>query len=146
MLHLAERLDWTLLDNRFPHADDQALGKAYMDLYLGDPKGDRKPVRMAYTKEVMDRLVAHPDDPNKLLWWWCDALYMAPPVLSRMYLATGDKKYLDYMDRQWWPTSDLLFDKDEHLFFRDSRYLTQKQANGQELSGHVVMAGCLVRW
>jgi unsaturated rhamnogalacturonyl hydrolase len=133
VLRLAEQSDWTLLDNRFPHADDQALGKAYMDLYLSDAKGDRKPVRMAHTKEVMDRLVAHPDDPNKLLWWWCDALYMAPPVLSRVYLATGDKKYLDYMDRQWWLTSDLLFDKDEHLFFRDSRYLTQKQANGQKL-------------
>ncbi len=133
VLHLAERSDWTLLDNRFPHADDQALGKAYMDLYLADPKSDRKPVRMAHTKEVMDRLVAHPDDPNKLLWWWCDALYMAPPVLSRMYVATGDKKYLDYMDRQWWLTSDLLFDKQEHFFFRDSRYLTQKQANGQKL-------------
>jgi unsaturated rhamnogalacturonyl hydrolase len=133
VLHLAERSDWTLLDNRFPHADDQALGKAYMDLYLADPNSDRKPVRMAHTKEVMDRLVVRPDDPNKLLWWWCDALYMAPPVLSRMYVATGDKKYLDYMDRQWWLTSDLLFDKQEHLFFRDSRYLTQKQANGQKL-------------
>ena len=133
VLHLAERSDWTLLDNRFPHADDQALGKAYMELYLDDPKSDRKPVRMAHTKEVMDRLVVRPDDPNKLLWWWCDALYMAPPVLSRMYVATGDKKYLDYMDRQWWLTSDLLFDKEEHLYFRDSRYLTQKQANGQKL-------------
>jgi rhamnogalacturonyl hydrolase YesR len=133
VLHLAERSDWTLLDNRFPHADDQALGKAYMELYLDDSKSDRKPIRMTHTKEVMDRLVARPDDPNKLLWWWCDALYMAPPVLSRMYVATGDKKYLDYMDRQWWLTSDLLFDKEEHLYFRDSRYLTQKQANGQKL-------------
>jgi unsaturated rhamnogalacturonyl hydrolase len=104
-----------------------------MELYLDDPKSDRKPIRMANTKETMDRLVVHPDDPNKLLWWWCDALYMAPPVLSRVYLATGDKKYLDYMDRQWWLTSDLLFDKEEHLYFRDSRYLTQKQANGQKL-------------
>ena len=36
VLHLAERSDWTLLDNRFPHADDQALGQAYLDLYLDD--------------------------------------------------------------------------------------------------------------
>jgi len=124
---------WLLIDTRFPHADDQAMGKAYMELYLDDPKGARKPERMAHTKEIMDRLVARPDDPAKLLWWWCDALYMAPPVLSRMYLATGDKKYLDYMDRQWWLTSAALYNPKDHLFFRDERYLKQTQANGRSL-------------
>jgi unsaturated rhamnogalacturonyl hydrolase len=133
VLRFSEQSNWTLIDDRFPHADDQALGKAYMYLYLADPKASRKPVRMANTKEIMDRLVVRPDDPNKLLWWWCDALYMAPPVLSRVYVATGDRKYLDYMDRQWWLTSATLYDSEQHLFFRDSRYLTQKQANGQKL-------------
>ena len=133
VLRFSEQSNWTLIDDRFPHADDQALGKAYMYLYLADAKASRKPVRMANTKEIMDRLVARPDDPNKLLWWWCDALYMAPPVLSRVYVATGDRKYLDYMDRQWWLTSATLYDSEQHLFFRDSRYLTQNQANGQKL-------------
>ncbi len=27
-------------------------------------------------------------------WYWCDALFMAPPVFSRIYTATGDEKYL----------------------------------------------------
>lgn len=133
VLKFSEQEKWQLIDNRFPHADDQALGKAYMDLYLGDPKSARKPERMANTKEIMDRLVGRPDDPAKLLWWWCDALYMAPPVLSRMYLATGDKKYLDYMDREWWITTKTLYNQQDHLFFRDERYLTQKQANGKNL-------------
>ena len=124
---------WLLIDTRFPHADDQAMGKAYMELYLDDPKGARQPERMAHTKEIMDRLVARPDDPAKLLWWWCDALYMALSVLSRMYLATGDKKYLDYMDRQWWLTSAALYNPKDHLFFRDERYLKQTQANGRSL-------------
>src|ERR1700727_2703893 len=30
VLHFAERSDWTLLNNRFPHADDQAFGQAYV--------------------------------------------------------------------------------------------------------------------
>jgi unsaturated rhamnogalacturonyl hydrolase len=124
---------WLLIDNRFPHADDEAMGKAYMDLYLDDPKETRKPERMANTKEIMDRLVVRPDDPAKLLWWWCDALYMAPPVLSRMYLATGDKKYLDYMDHEWWQTSATLYNAKDHLYFRDERYLKQTQANGKSL-------------
>jgi unsaturated rhamnogalacturonyl hydrolase len=133
VMKFSEQEKWQLIDNRFPHADDQAMGKAYMDLYLGDPKSSRKPERMANTKEIMDRLVGRPDDPSKLLWWWCDALYMAPPVLSRMYVATGDKKYLDSMDREWWLTSKTLYNPQDHLYFRDERYLTQKQANGKNL-------------
>ena len=129
VLHMAEHFDWQLLDKRFPHADDQALGQAYLDLYVAD----RKPERMANTKAIMDRLVVRQDDPNKLLWWWCDALFMSPPVLLRTYAMTHDHKYLDYMDHEWWLTSVSLYDQQEHLYFRDSRYFTQKQANGQKL-------------
>ena len=40
-------------------------------------------------RQCMDRLVVRPDDPDKLLWWWCDALFMSPPVLLRMYEITA---------------------------------------------------------
>ncbi|WP_353069279.1 glycoside hydrolase family 88 protein [Tunturibacter empetritectus] len=129
VLHLAERSDWTLLDARFPHADDQALGQAFLDLY----RDDRQPVRMADTKAILDRLIVREDDPNKLLWWWCDALFMSPPVLLRMYAITNDRKYLDYMDHEWWLTSGSLYSPQEHLYFRDSRYFTQKQENGKPI-------------
>ena len=129
VLHFAERSDWTLLDNRFPHADDQAMGQAYLDLYLQD----RQAVRMADTKAILDRLVVRSDDPDKLLWWWCDALFMSPPVLLRMYEITHDRKYLDYMDHEWWLTSGSLYNQENHLYFRDSRYFTQKQANGKPI-------------
>jgi unsaturated rhamnogalacturonyl hydrolase len=118
-----------LLNNRFPHADDQAVGQSYLDLYFQD----KQPVRMADTKAILDKLIVRQDDPNKLLWWWCDALFMSPPVLLRMYEITHDKKYLDYMDHEWWLTSDSLYNKDYHLYFRDNRYFTQKQANGKPI-------------
>ena len=142
--HFAERSDWTLLDARFPHADDQALGQAYLDLY----RADRQPIRLADTKAIMERLVVRPDDPDKLLWWWCDALFMSPPVLSRMYAITNDRKYLDYMDHEWWLTSASLYNAQEHLYFRDSRYFTQKQANGKPLfwsRGNGWVLGALVK-
>lgn len=129
VLQMAEHFNWQLLDKRFPHADDQALGQAYLDLYRADPK----PERMANTKAIMDQLVVRQDDPNKLLWWWCDALFMSPPVLARTYAITHDHKYLDYMDHEWWLTSASLYDPQEHLYFRDSRFLTQKQENGKKL-------------
>jgi rhamnogalacturonyl hydrolase YesR len=129
MVRMAQRFDWKLLNNRFPHADDMALGQSYMDLYMQT----HDPLRMADTREVMDQLLVRKDDPSKLLWWWCDALFMAPPVLARISAATEDRRYLDYMDREWWQTSASLYDPAEHLYFRDSRYFTQKQQNGQKV-------------
>jgi len=129
MAQMAQRFDWKLLDDRFPHADDMALGQTYLDLYLDK----RDPVRMADTKAILDQLVVHQDDPAKPLWWWCDAMFMAPPVLARMSFATGDLRYLNYMDKEWWETSASLYDPAEHLYFRDSRYFTQKQDNGQKV-------------
>jgi len=129
MVKMAQGYDWKLLNGRFPHADDMALGQTYMDLYLENHDAHR----MADTKAILDQLVVRPDDPAKLLWWWCDALFMAPPVLARMSTATGDPRYLNYMDKEWWETSASLYDPAEHLYFRDSRYFTQKEANGQKL-------------
>jgi len=134
---MSDGFGWKLIDDRFPHADDMALGKTYMDLYLdSNPHSNpasRDPHRIADTKQVLDQLLVRTDDPDKLLWWWCDALYMAPPVLAKMAVATGDRRYLDYMDKEWWETSASLYDPVEHLYFRDSHYFTQKQKNGQKI-------------
>jgi unsaturated rhamnogalacturonyl hydrolase len=126
---ISEGFDWKLLDTRFPHADDQALGQAYLDLYRikADPR------RIASTKEVMTRLVGEPSDPKKPIWWWCDALFMAPPVLVRLYAITEDRSYLDALDRNWWITSDLLYSPTENLYFRDAHYLDKKEKNGKPL-------------
>ena len=77
--------------------------------------------------------MALPDNREKPLWWWCDALFMAPPVLAKLSRATGDRKYLDFMDRQWWITSGLLYSPSNHLFFRDQSFLDKHEANGSSL-------------
>ncbi len=130
MLAMSRKFEWKLVDVRFPHADDEALGKTYLDLYREQPKDTE---RWAHTKQQMDLLIAHPDNPKQILWWWCDALYMAPPVLARMTAITGDRKYLDYMDRQWDITTQLLYDPAEHLYFRDATFLNKKEQNGKKL-------------
>jgi len=148
VLHFAEQQKWQLQNARFPHADDMALGKAYMELYLDDPATSRDPNRITDTKATLDRLLARPDDPAKDLWWWCDALYMAPPVLARMSVATNDPKYDAYMDHEWDITTQHLYNTTEHLYFRDSRYFTQKQANGRPLfwsRGNGWVMGALVK-
>ncbi len=128
MLEVGNKLDWKL-GPRLIHADDQAIGQTYLELY-----GDHHEARMiAPTRNQFDALMKMPDDLEKPVWWWCDALFMAPPVWARLYRATGEKSYLDYMDREWWITSNLLYDPQEHLFFRDASYLQKHEANGKKL-------------
>jgi len=129
MVKMGDKFGWKLISNRFPHADDMALGQTYFDLAMADHKKEYA----ADTQANMVRLIARPDDPNKLLWWWSDALFMAPPVLAQMYTATGDKKYLDYMDKEWWETSASLYNTQYHLYWRDGSYFTQKQKNGKPI-------------
>jgi rhamnogalacturonyl hydrolase YesR len=128
MRQVGDKFDWKLGPRRM-HADDQAIGQTYLGLYR-----DFHEARMIQpTREQFDGLMKTADDPEKPVWWWCDALFMAPPVWARLYSATGDKSYLDYMDREWWITSNLLYDPQEHLYFRDATYLHKTEANGKKL-------------
>jgi rhamnogalacturonyl hydrolase YesR len=125
---VAEENHWQL-GLRYAHADDEAVGLAYLSLYAGDHNRDH----LAPTRDTIDRLLARPDDPKTNLWWWCDALYMAPPVLAQLSVATGDARYLDFMDHEWSLTTAALYDPREHLYFRDNRFLTMHEANGQKI-------------
>lgn len=145
--HYADQQHWTLNDNRFPHADDMALGKSYTELYLTEATAEQKPDQIANTKANLDRLLTCPDDAAKNLWWWCDALYMAPPVLVRMAKITGDHKYIDFMNHEWDLTTTDLYNPTEHLFFHDDSYLKQTEANGKPLfwsRGNGWVVGALV--
>jgi len=148
VMRYANQQQWKLLDARFPHADDMALGQAYLDLYLAAPPAARQPAQIADTRAILDHLVARPDDPNADLWWWCDALFMAPPVLARMSVATGDPRYLQFLEWEWAVTTRRLYDPEQHLYYRDARYLTRKEANGRSLfwsRGNGWVMGALVK-
>jgi rhamnogalacturonyl hydrolase YesR len=130
MKDLGEKLQWEP-GPRVTHADDQAVGQMYLEQYFlhNDPK------MLAPMRARLDAEMATPDpaDPVKPLWWWCDALFMAPPVFADMTAATGDKKYLDYMDREWTITTNLLYDKNKHLYSRDATFLDKHEKNGEKL-------------
>lgn len=128
MMQVGNKFEWKL-GPRLTHADDQAIGQTYLELYR--EHHDSKMI--APTREQFDALMKTPDDPEKPVWWWCDALFMAPPVWARLYQATGNKTYLDYMDHEWWITSNLLYDPEERLYFRDASYLHKTEANGKKI-------------
>ena len=128
MREMGEKLNWQL-GPRPEHADDVAVGQVYLELYRKQKDARILPPlteRFAYQMGLKD-------DPAKPLWWWCDALFMGPPTLARLYKATGRAEYLDFMNREWWITSKLLYDPEEHLYFRDASYLGKNEANGRKL-------------
>jgi unsaturated rhamnogalacturonyl hydrolase len=128
VLEIAAQNHWSL-GPRFAHADDEAIGLTYLTFHAEQPGGDR----IGPTRDGMNKLLDRPDDPKNNLWWWCDALYMAPPVLAQLSAATREPKYLDFMDHEWSLTSAALYDPAEHLFYRDNRFLTMREANGQKI-------------
>jgi rhamnogalacturonyl hydrolase YesR len=87
---------------------------------------------IAHTRATLDEMMSAPM-PGREDWWWCDALFMAPPVLARLYAATGDKKYLRYLHAMWWDTTDFLFDPKEGLYYRDKNYIGKLNDNGKKV-------------
>ncbi|HYK36332.1 glycoside hydrolase family 88/105 protein [Alloacidobacterium sp.] len=129
MLEVGKKFNWKLRSH-LPNADDQSIGQTYTELYMQK----RDPEMIAGTLAELDDLIAHENDPApRIPWWWCDALFMAPPVWARMNAITHDGKYLAYLDREWWKTSSLLYDPQEHLYFRDATYLNKTEPNGQKM-------------
>ncbi|GAA0529480.1 rhamnogalacturonyl hydrolase YesR [Rhizomicrobium palustre] len=114
------------------HADNVAMGDLYEELYARR----REPGTLLPLRQRLDFQLPHltrQPEPEKLVWWWCDALFMAPPVLARMSALTGDSGYLGAMDVQWWRTTEKLYDRDEHLMYRDERFIGKKSDSGKKI-------------
>lgn len=136
MIAMGTKFRWRAAP-RLYHADDQCISQIYLDLYAKHPD----PVRLAPTRESFDLVLTHPargglrtgNISNQERWSWCDALFMAPPAWIRLYRVTNDPRYLEFMDREWWATTDYLYDSGEHLFFRDGSYFDKREANGAKV-------------
>jgi len=126
--------------SRVYHADDHAVTQTYLELYMQH----HEPRMLTPTQERFDYILAHPKDdnldfdkvknPDRLdRWSWCDALFMAPPAWVRMWKATGNQAYLDFAVTKWWVTSDYLYDKEQHLYFRDGSLFGKAEKNGSKI-------------
>lgn len=123
----AQAADWKPA-LRYYHADDVARGQVFLDIY----KVKKEAHMLAGIQARMDSLMTDPKTGREL-WWWCDALFMSPPVVARLFEQTGDTRYKDYLHTMWWDATEFLFDKEEHLYYRDKRFFDQKTVNGKKL-------------
>jgi unsaturated rhamnogalacturonyl hydrolase len=127
MIEMGEKNEWKP-GPRLEHADDHAICQTYIDVYR--IKKDQK--MLDPFKAQMDKFLITPYQPKgiqKITWWWCDALFMAPPALVKLSLTTGDKKYMEKSDELYRECYNLLYDKEEHLFARDLGYVIKGEAS-----------------
>jgi len=133
---MGEANEWSHGPSRF-HADDQAITQSYFLLH----DLEKEPRMVAKALALFDEMTGMPfDEPldfdqkkTAREWIWCDALFMSPPALALAARTTGDLKYADLMNRLWWKTTNYLYDQTEHLYYRDSRYFDQREANGAKV-------------
>ena len=132
------------------NADDIAIGDLYQELYARrGQEGVLMPLRQRLDWQVP--YLARAEDTPALVWWWADALYMAPPVLARMSVITGDPKYLNAANKEWRRTAERLWVPEEKLFLRDERFKDEnhRDADGDRIywsrANGWVMGG-LARW
>lgn len=44
-----------------------------------------------------------------------------------------DPRYLAYADKEFWATTDYLYDREEHLYYRDSRFHQRRDEQGRKI-------------
>ncbi len=140
---ISEESDWKLGDRLF-HGDDHTVGQLYLHFY----EQDKDQAMIAHTiRQFNQILVADPDVSLEFLgdnvagvgrvcqlrWCWCDALFMSPATWIGLTLATGEDQYMAYGDKEFWATTEYLKDPETHLFFRDSRYFTMSDEEGNKI-------------
>ncbi len=121
-----EQFKWTPPGDQ-RHADRLACGQSYCELYIVE----RDPKMIAPFRAAVDRMI-ETKKPGRADWWWCDALFMAPPAFVRLAAATGDPKYIAFMNELYWDAADYLYDTEEDLFFRDKTYFPMRETKHGE--------------
>lgn len=98
-------------------ADNQTCFQTYIDLYNISPSSEK----ISEIKRIIDAQAATSSDSY---WTWADALYMSMPVFSKMYVLTGDKKYLDAMYKYFRYSMELMYDGEDGIPTSAAGYTT----------------------
>ncbi len=137
MIAMGEKNQWKP-GPRLQHADDHVICQTYVDVF----RLKKDPKMIAPFVETMEKFMATPYQPKGIeviTWWWCDALFMAPPAFVKLSNATGDKRYMERSHQLFLECYNLLYDKEEQLFARDLGYVIKgqpsdrREANGKKI-------------
>ena len=136
LLRRFEAMEWEPAPRDY-HADDYCVTQAYAEMYRRH--GDAR--MMQRSLALFERLLAKPattpldwGSPGALdRWSWCDALFMAPASWLDGYAITQDPRHLEFMNREWWLTTETLFIPADGFYARDESFLDLREPNGRRL-------------
>ncbi len=152
LMEMGEKNNWQI-GKRFDHADDIVISQTYIDMY----RLKKDPKMIQPTIEAIRKIQTETGNEVKkhgIIWWWCDALFMAPPTLAKLGRTLKDKTYFELNDKFFAETYERLYNREEHLYARDASYLInekgegKREANGKKIfwsRGNGWVAGGLVR-
>jgi len=131
--HWAERNGWRP-GNGASGANDLTCGQTYLQLFF--LKTNR-----AFIEPLITWLDSgRPNTPSGAKVWYleggrryADSLFVGPPTLAMLARATGDRKYLDWMNDFYWDVHSELFDQEEGLFYRDQRFRGATNLHGRKI-------------
>jgi rhamnogalacturonyl hydrolase YesR len=130
LMAIGERFQWKPA-GRYDHADDIAICQTYIDLYR--IRKDKKMIQPSVDSiKKMEKTPGNEIKKHGITWWWCDALFMAPPVLAKLARTLKDPHWLVLADTLYRQSYQLLYNQDEKLFARDAGYLTDAAGNGKK--------------
>ncbi|WP_233632685.1 glycoside hydrolase family 88 protein [Parapedobacter sp. ISTM3] len=114
-------------DEHVLFGDWQICFQTYIDLFHLDPDS-------AKIRRAMEVIEYQMSTPNEDYWWWADGLYMVMPVMTKLYHVTGNTQYLEKLLEYFSYAKALMYDDDEHLFYRDAKYVypKHKSVNGKK--------------
>jgi unsaturated rhamnogalacturonyl hydrolase len=127
-------------ESRPRHADADATGA----VWVWAAQHTHDPAKLVPIRARFDAVLANPstvslefgsdgDSRCQDRWCWSDALFMAPPAWVALSEVSGDGRYLAHADQEFWATTDYLYDAQEHLYYRDSRFITQRDPAGRKI-------------
>lgn len=106
--------------------DWQICFQTYLDLYRLGKVGKEG---VARAEEVMSYEVS---TERNDYWWWADGLYMVMPVMTKMYLYSGDEVYLEKLDQYLAYSDSIMYDSEAGLYYRDAKYVYPKHKSVNE--------------
>lgn len=128
-----EKLGWKVPEVKRPNESGANLltcSQTWLESYMIS----KKKYKIEPTIEHFEKQGSRNPLCEPLTWYYeagrryCDALYVCPPVLAMLSRITKDPKYFAWMDSFYWDVYGELYDQDDHLFYRDKRFIYQDVA------------------
>lgn len=126
----AESQNWKVGNELMFPANRFTCVQTYLDIFFHT--GDTSQIEKS--QAYMDLEIVNTKPAYLRGWDYIDALYVGPPAFVMMSTATGENKYMNYINPVFWEIANQLYDDEAKLFYRDKKArFEEKSENGKKV-------------